>query len=78
MGDEVEGLLGDVGVAAAAGEPVDVGVAAEPGELALGVVAVALLGLDDGLLAGELVAEDGGGFGVAEGGEGATVGAVAG
>ena len=55
-----------------------VGFAAEPGELAFGVVAVALLGVGYGLLAGELVAQDGGGFGVAERGEGAAVGAVTG
>ena len=48
------------------GKPVHVGFAAEPGELALGVVAMTLLGLGDGLLAGEFVAEDGGGFCVAE------------
>jgi hypothetical protein len=66
----------DVGVAAAAGEPVHVGLAAEPGELAFGVVAMALLGMGDGLLACELAAEDGGCFGVAQGGEGAAGGAV--
>ena len=42
------------------------GFAAEPGELALGVVAMALLGLGNGLIAGEVVAEDGGCFSVAE------------
>ena len=78
LADELEGLVGDVFVAAAAFEPVHVRFAAEPGELALGVVAVALLGLGDGLLAGEFVFEDGGGFGVAERGEGAAVFAVAG
>ena len=74
----MEGLVGDVFVASAAFEPVHVGFAAKPGELALGVVAVALLGLGYGLLAGEFVFEDGDGFGVAERGEGAAVFAVAG
>ena len=60
FGDELERLVCDVFVAAAAFEPVHVGFAAEPGELALGVVAVALLGLGDGLLAGEFVLQDGG------------------
>src|SRR5216683_304977 len=68
----------DLRVAAAAFEPVHLGFAAEPGELALGVVAMALLGLGDGLLKGEFVAQDGGSFGGAEGGEGAAVRAVAG
>ena len=63
---EVVGLVCDVCVAAAARKPVHVGFAAEPGELALGVVAMALLGLRDGLLAGEFAAEDGGCFGVTE------------
>ena len=57
-------------IAAAAFEPMHVGFAAEPGELALGVVAMALLGLGYGLLAGEFVLQDGGGFGVTERGEG--------
>ena len=74
----MQGLFGNVFVAAAAFEPVHVGFAAEPGELALGVVAMALLGLGDGLLAGEFVLQDCGGFRVAERGEGAAVGAVAG
>ena len=78
IGDKSDGLLGDVGFAAEALEPVDIGFGAEPGSLAFGVVAVALLGLGDGGFEGELVAQDGGGFGVAEGGEGAAVRAVAG
>ena len=72
------GLRCDVFVASAAFEPVDVRVAAEPGLLALGVVAVALLGLHDGLLAGELSAKDSGGFGVAKRGEWAAAFSVAG
>jgi hypothetical protein len=68
----------DVFVAAEAFEPVDAGFAAEPGELAFGVVAMALLGLGYGLFASEFVFEDGGGLGVAEGGEWAAVFAVAG
>src|SRR5882757_1855186 len=55
----------------------DVGLAAEPGELALGVVAMALLGLGYGLFAGEFVFEDGNGFCVTERGKGAAVWAVA-
>src|SRR5271170_8008552 len=74
----MKGLVGDVFVAATAFEPVHVGFAAEPGELTLGVVAVALLGLGHGLLAGELVLQDGGGFGVTKRGEGTAVFAVAG
>ena len=66
-------LFGDVFVTAAAFEPVHVGFAAKPGELAFGVVAVALLGLGYGLLAGEFVLQDGGGFRVTERGEGAAV-----
>src|SRR5277367_269407 len=64
--DEADCLLCDVGVAAAAWEPVHVGFAAEPCELALGVVAVALLGLGDGLVPCEFVAQDGGSFRVAK------------
>jgi len=74
----VQGLVCDVGVASAALQPVHVGFAAEPGELALGVVAVTLLGLGDGLLAGELVLQHGSGFGIAERGERAAVCAVSG
>ena len=65
-GDQVGGLVRDVCVATAAGQPVDFGVAAKPRELALGVVAMALLGLSDGLIAGEVVAQDGGCFSIAE------------
>ena len=54
-----------------------VGFAAEPGELAFGVVAMALLGLRDGLVAGEFAAQHGDGFGVAERGERAALVAVA-
>ena len=53
------------------------GLAAEPCDLALGVVAMALLRLGDGLFAGELAAQDGRGLGVAERGERAAVAAVA-
>jgi hypothetical protein len=53
--DEVQGTAGDVVIAAAAIEPVNVGFAAEPGELALCVVAMALLGLGDSLLARDFV-----------------------
>ncbi len=77
-GGEVHGAVDDCGVAADAFEPVHVGFAAEPGELSFGVVSVALLGLSDGLVASELVVEDCGGFGVAEGGKGPAVGAVTG
>lgn len=44
----------------------DVGLAAEPRHLALGVVAVPLLGGGDGLVAGELVFEEVSGLAVAE------------
>jgi hypothetical protein len=74
----LQGLLRDVFVAAAAFEPVHVWLAAKPGELALGVVPVALLGLGYGLFAGDFVLQDGGGFGVAERGEGAAICSVAG
>ena len=74
--DEGESFALDVVVGAEAGEPVDVRVAAEPGELALGVVAMALGGGSDGFFAGDLVAQDGDGLGVAERGEGAAVEAV--
>ena len=77
FGDELQGLVGDVFVAAAAFEPVHLGFAAEPCELALGVVAMALLGLRDGFVAGDFVAQDGDGLGVAERGERAAVAAVA-
>ncbi len=50
---------------------VEEGFFAEPGALALGVLAVAGLGLGDGLFAGELAAEDGESLGVAEREEGA-------
>ena len=74
--DEGDGFLLDVVVAAEAGEPVDGGVFAEPGELALGVVAMALRGGGDGLVAGDLAAQHGDGLGVAERGEGAAFEAV--
>lgn len=67
MSDELLGLHCGVFVASAAFEPVDVRDAAEPGLLALGVVAVSLLSVGDGLLAGELSSQNGGGFRVAEG-----------
>ena len=70
-------MVCDVFVAAAACEPVHAGFTAEPGELAFGVVAVALLSLGYSLFAGEFVFEDCDGFGVAERGEGATVCAIA-
>src|SRR5271168_811156 len=63
-------------VAAEAGKPADVGVFAEPGELAFGVVAMALCGLGNGLVAGDVAAQDGDGLRVAERGEGAAVEAV--
>ena len=59
-GYQAHGLFDDVFVAAAAFEPVHVRFAAEPGELAFGVVAMALLGLGYGLFAGEFVLQDGG------------------
>src|ERR1700722_17496548 len=67
----------DVVVTAAAFEPVDVGFATEPGELAFGIVAMALLGLSHGLLAGDFILQNGESFGVAEGGERTAVWAVA-
>jgi hypothetical protein len=75
--DTSDGLRFDVFVAAEAGEPVDCGVFAEPCELALGVVAVALLGLGYGFVAGDFVAQDGDGLRVAERGEWAAIEAVA-
>ena len=77
-GYQAHGLFDDVFVAAAAFEPAHVRFATEPGELAFGVVAMALLGLGHGLFAGELVLEHGGCFGVTERGEGTAVFAVAG
>ena len=50
VGGEGGGLLLDPIVAAKGADPVESWVAAEPGELALGVVAMALLGGGDGLL----------------------------
>ena len=76
LGDELAGLLRDFVVAAEAGEPVECRILAEPGELALGVVAVALLGLGDGLVAGDLAAQQGDGLGVAERGEWTAIWAV--
>src|ERR1700731_872290 len=76
-GCQMDGLVYDVFVAAAAFEPKHVGLAAKPGELAFSVVPVTLLGLGYGLLAGEFVFEDSNGFGVAERCERATVCAVA-
>ena len=70
-GDEVAGLADYFFVAAEAGEPAEGGVFAEPGELAFGIVAMTLLGQFYGFVEGELVAQDGDGLGVAEGGEGA-------
>ena len=61
---------------AEAGQPVDLRVFAEPGELALGVVAMALGGERDGFLAGEFAAQDGDRLGVAERGERAALEAV--
>ena len=66
LADEMQSLVGDVFVTAAAFEPMHVWFAAEPGELTLGVVAMALLGLSHSLFAGEYVLQYCGGFGVAE------------
>ena len=74
----MESSVYDLLIAAAASEPVHVWFAAEPGELALGVVAMALLGLSYCLFPGEFVLQDSDGFGVAERGEGATLSAVTG
>lgn len=71
-------MLRDVFVAAAAFEPVHFWFASKPSELALCIVAMALLCLGYGLLAGDPVLEDGHGFCVAERGEGAAVWAVTG
>ena len=59
----------DLRVVAEAGEPMHGGVAAEPGELALGVVAMALLSGGDGGFAGEVAVEDSHCLGVAERGK---------
>ena len=75
--DEGLGSEADVFVAAAAFEPLNLGLAAKPGALAFGVVAMALLGLGDGGFAGQLVAQDGHGFGVTQRGERSAVVAVA-
>ena len=53
--DQAGGVVEGFGVGAEVGEPVDCGVFAEPCELAFGVVAMALLGLGDGLVAGCLL-----------------------
>jgi len=76
VGDEGGGLLDGQWVAAEAGEPVECGVFAEPGKLAFGIVAMALLGGCDGLVACEFAAQEGGGLGVAERGERAAIRAV--
>ena len=76
--DEMVGLFCDVGIASAADEPLHLGFAAKPGELAFGVVAVALLGLSDSLFAGDFIVQDGGCFGVAERREGAAGFAITG
>ena len=67
----------DLVVAAESWEPVQSGVFAEPGELAFGIVAVALLGLDDGLVGCGLAAQQRDCLGVAERGERAASLAVA-
>ena len=46
--DEIDGGLLGFGVVAEGFDPMDTGLAAEPGELAFGVVAMALLGFGDG------------------------------
>ena len=51
--DEAGGGGEGLRIVAEGGEPVEERVAAEPGELALGVLAVTGLGLDDGRVAGE-------------------------
>lgn len=75
---EGAGLLCDLLVAAETGKPVDCGVFAEPGELAFSVVAMALLGSGDGLVACHLPAQQGDCLGVAERGERAAFLAIAG
>src|ERR1700722_17615798 len=72
------GVVCDVFIAAEPFEPVHARFATEPCELALGVVAMALLGLGNSLFAGKFVFEDGGGFGVSQRGEGPAVFAIAG
>ena len=74
--DQRGSLTDDLLVAAKAGEPLDLSVFAEPGELAFSVVAMALLGLRDGLFAADLAMEQGRRLRVAERGESATVVAV--
>ena len=64
--DEGGGFGEGGGGVAEALDPMDIGLAAKPGELTLGVVAMALLGGGDGLGKGELAAEVGGGLAVAE------------
>lgn len=76
-GDQVPSFGDDVFIAAAAFEPVHVGFATEPCKLALRVVSVTLLGLHDGLRAGDFVLKDDSGFGVAERVEWTTIGTVA-
>ena len=69
-------VAGEDSVAAEAGEPLDRWVFAEPGELAFGVVAMALLGEGDRFVAGDFAAQHGDGLGVAERGERAAFEAV--
>ena len=64
--DQRFGLRDRLSIAAEASKPLDFRVFAEPGELALGVVAMALGGLRNRLVAGELAAQHGNGLGVAE------------
>ena len=75
-GGEGDGLSDDGGGVAEAWKDVggvEFGFAAEPGLLALGVVAVALLGGGDGCRFGHLAAQDGRSLGVAKRGEGAAL-----
>src|ERR1039457_5506340 len=70
-------LFGTIcGVVAEVLQPVHFGIAAEPGELALGVVAVSLLGSGDGLGERALAAQMAGGLAVAERAHGEDLGAV--
>src|ERR1017187_1112400 len=69
--DQRFGLRDRLSIAAEASKPLDFRVFAEPGELALGVVAMALGDEGDRLVAGELAAQHRDGLGVAERGEGA-------
>ena len=57
--DELPGLTCNIFIAPHPFQPMDLRLAPKPGGLALGVIAMALLGLRDGLFAGEFAPKHG-------------------